>query len=83
MITIQEVFYGKMYRPAVVDDDVDVGPRLKLPLPVADGGERYDDEERTAYPEVDSLLEEGDGLNRLTQTHLIRQDAVLSEKGTK
>ena len=67
----------------MVDDDVDVGPRLKLPLPVADGGERYDDEEGAADPEVYGLLEEGDGLNRLTQTHLIGQDAVLSEKGTK
>lgn len=68
---------------AVVHDDVHVGPRAELPLPVGDGGQRGDDEEGAADAHVENLVEEGDGLDGLPQPHLIRQDAVFPGKGTE
>ena len=65
-------------RRAVVDDNVEVRPRLKLSLPVPEGGERNDDEERTADPVTEHLLDERQALDRLAETHLIGQNAVLS-----
>lgn len=64
---------------AVVDDDVEVGPGAELALPVGDGGERRDDEERPFDAHTVDLLQEGDGLDGLPQAHLVRQDAVPSE----
>ena len=62
---------------AVVHDDVHVGPRAELPLPVGDGGQRGYDEEGAADAHVEDLIQEGDGLDGLTQAHLVGQDAVF------
>lgn len=68
---------------AVVDNGIHVGPGGELPLPVCDGGKRSDNEERTLDTGSVDLREQGDGLDGLTQTHLICQDTVLPEKGRK
>lgn len=62
---------------SVVDDDVHVGPGAKLSLPVGDGGERRDDQEGPTNPHVEDLKQKCDGLNRLSQTHLVCKDAVF------
>lgn len=59
------------YLWAVVHNNVHVRPCAKLPLPVGDGGQRRDDEEGPANPHAEDLVEKGDGLNCLSQTHLI------------
>lgn len=64
----------------MVDDDVEVGPGAELALPVGDGGERGDDEERPFDAHAVDLLQEGDGLDGLSQAHLIGQDAVPSDE---
>lgn len=38
--------------PAMVDDDVEVTPGLKLSLPVGNGGERSDDKERATNTSI-------------------------------
>lgn len=63
---------------AVVDNDVEVGPRSELPLPVGDGGEGGDDEEGAPDAHTPDLLQKRDGLDGLPQTHLIGQDTVPS-----
>lgn len=64
----------------MVDDDVEVGPGAELALPVGDGGERGDDEERPFDAHAVDLLQEGDGLDGLSQAHLVCQDAVPSDE---
>ena len=68
---------------AVVHDDVHVRPRAELPLPVGDGGQGGDDEEGPTNPHAEDLVQKGDGLDGLSQTHFIRQDAVFSESRNK
>lgn len=63
----------------MIDNDIKVCPGLKLPLPVTQRGQGHHDEERPTYTRHVNLLEEGDALYGLTQTHLVRQDTVLSE----
>lgn len=63
---------------AVIHDDIHVRPRAELPLPVGDGGEGGDDEEGPADPHVEDLIEKGDGLDGLSQTHFICKYAVFS-----
>lgn len=65
---------------SMVDDDVEVGPGSELALPVGDGGERGDDEERPFNAHAVDLLQEGDGLDGLSQAHLVCQDAVSSDE---
>ncbi len=62
----------------MIHDNVHVCPRAKLPLPVGDGGQRGDDEEGATDPHVEDLVQKGDGLDGLSQTHLVCQDAVFS-----
>ena len=38
--------------PAMVDDHIEVTPGLKLSLPVADGGEGNDHQERASDPSI-------------------------------
>ena len=64
--------------PAMIHDDVHVRPLLKLSLPVADGRQRHDDKVRPLDPSIEHLLQEGNGLDRLSQAHLVSKDAVLS-----
>lgn len=64
----------------MVDDDVEVGPGAELALPVGDGGEWGDDEEGPFDAHAVDLLQEGDGLDGLSQAHLVCQDAVPSEE---
>lgn len=69
---------------SMVDNDVEVGPGTELALPVGDGGERGDDEERPLNTHTVDLLQECDGLDGLSQAHLVCQDAVSSdERGKK
>lgn len=68
---------------AVIHDDVHVRPRAKLPLPVGDGGQGGNDEERAADPHVEDLIQKGDGLDGLSQPHLIGQNTVFSRKKNK
>lgn len=68
---------------AVVDDGVHVGPGGELPLPVCDGGEGSDHEERALDTSSVDLGEQCDGLDGLPQTHLICQDTVLPGKKKK
>lgn len=67
----------------VVNDDVEVGPRVELAFPVGDGGEGCNDEERRLDANAMNLLQECDGLDGLSQAHLISQDAVASETRIK
>lgn len=68
---------------AVVHNDVHVRPRAKLPLPVGDGGQRGDDEERPTDAHVEDFVQERDRLDCLPQTHFICQDAVFPENEQK
>lgn len=68
---------------AVVDNGVHVGPGGELPLPVCDGGKGSDDKERALDTGSVYLREQCDGLDGLTQTHLICQDTVLPRKQKK
>lgn len=68
---------------AVVHDDVHVCPCAKLPLPVGDGGQGSDDEEGASDPHVEDLVQEGDGLDGLSQTHFICQYAVFPAQKDK
>lgn len=67
----------------MVDDDVEVGPGTELALPVGDGGERGDNEERPLNAHTVDLLQECDGLDGLSQAHLVCQDAVSSDERGK
>lgn len=62
---------------AVIDDDVQLGPRAKLSLPVGDGGKRGDDEEGSSQTHVEDLVQECDGLDGLPQAHFVSQDTVF------
>ena len=62
----------------VVHDDVEVGPGPELAFPVGDGGERRDDEEGPSDADPMDLFQECDGLDGLSQAHLVCQDAVAS-----
>lgn len=69
---------------SMVDNDVEVCPGTELALPVGDGGERGDNEERPLNAHTVDLLQECDGLNGLSQAHLVCQDTVSSdERGKK
>lgn len=61
---------------AVVHNDIEVRPGSELPLPVSDGGEWGDDEKRPLDPCATDLIQKCDGLDGLTQTHLISQNTV-------
>lgn len=63
---------------AMVDHRVELCPSPKLPLPVGDGGEWGDDQERPLNALHVNLIEECYGLDGLSQTHLISQDTVTS-----
>ena len=63
---------------AVVDHGVELRPGAELALPVGDGGERGDHQEGALDPREEDLVEEGDGLDGLTQTHLVSQDTVTT-----
>lgn len=67
----------------MIHDDVQGRPRAELPLPVGDGGQGGDDEEGAADPHAEDLVQEGDGLDGLSQTHLICQDAVFPKKNNE
>lgn len=60
----------------MVDHHVELGPGPELPLPVGDGGERRDDQERPFDALHKNLVEECDGLDGLSETHLVSQDTV-------
>lgn len=68
------------YAP-VINDDIEVGPSMELALPVGNGGEGCNDEERPLDANAINLLQECDGLDGFPQAHLICQDAVASEMG--
>lgn len=61
---------------AMVHDDVEFRPGSELSLPVSDGRERGDDEERPLDPYAIHLFQKRDGLDGFSQTHLIRQNTV-------
>lgn len=61
---------------AMVHNDVEVRPGSELSFPVSDGRERGDDEERPLDPCAIDLFQKSDGLDGLSQTHLIRQNTV-------
>lgn len=62
----------------MVDHHVELGPGPELPLPVGDGGERSDDQEWPLNALHVNLIEECDGLDGLSETHLVSQDTVTS-----
>lgn len=64
----------------MVDDGVHVGPCGELPLPVGDGGEGGNDQERALDASIIDLGQQRDRLDGLPQTHLICQDAVLPKR---
>lgn len=68
---------------AVIDNGIHVGPGGEFPLPVCDGGKWSDNKERALDTSSIYLREQRDGLNGLTQTHLICQDTVLPKKKQK
>lgn len=65
---------------AVIDNGIHVGPGGELPLPVCDGGKGSNNKERALHTSGVYLREQCDGLDGLTQTHLIGQDTVLPKK---
>ena len=68
---------------SVVDNGIHASPGFKLALPVANSGERDNDQEGPLDAVLVHLVEECDALNGLPKTHLIRKDAVLSEIDTQ
>ena len=70
--------HGATLVGAVVHDHIQLRPRLKLTLPVGDGGEGHDDEEGTSHAIAHHLLDEGERLDGLAKTHLVSQDAALA-----
>lgn len=64
---------------AMVHNDIEVRPGSELSLPVGDGRERGNDEERPLYPCAIDLIQKCDRLDGLSQTHLIRQNTVTPE----
>lgn len=64
---------------SMVDDDIEMGPSMELTLPVGNGGERGNDEEWAFNAHTLNLFKECDGLDGLSQAHLICQDAVSSD----
>jgi len=63
----------------MVHYDIEVRPGSELSLPVSDGRERGDDEERGLYPCAIDLFQKRDRLDGLSQTHFIRQNTVTPE----
>lgn len=63
----------------MVDDGIHVGPCGKLSLPVGDGREGSDDQERALETRSIDLRQQCDGLYCFSQTHFICQDTVLPE----
>lgn len=68
---------------SMVDDDIEVGPSTELTLPVGNCGERSYNEVWPLDAHAMHLLEERDGLDGLSQAHLICQDAVPSVRRGK
>lgn len=68
---------------AMIDHRVELGPGPKLSLPVGDGREWGDDQERPFNALHVNLIEEGNGLDGLPQAHLISQDTVTSVEEQK
>lgn len=65
-------------RRAVIDDDVEIRPRLKLSLPVADRRQRNDDQKRSTDTIAKDVLHKTYALNCLSKTHLVSKNTVLS-----
>lgn len=62
----------------MVDDHVHVGPRQKLAMPMGNRRERSNDKERTAdMIGVVDLVQKGDRLDSLAETHLICHNTCL------
>lgn len=68
---------------AMIDNGIHVGPGGEFPLPVGDSGKRSDNKERALDTSSVYLREQCDGLDGLTQTHLICQDTVLPNNNNK
>ena len=62
----------------MVHHTVDFRPCFKLPLPISNGRQWSNDQERTSDTLTDYFLQERDGLDGFAETHLISKDAVLS-----
>lgn len=60
----------------MVDDNVEVSPALKFPLPVRYGGQWGDDEVGTPDAIFETGLNECQRLDGFPQTHLIGQNTV-------
>lgn len=67
----------------MIDNGIHVGPGGEFPLPVCDGGKGSNNKERALDTSSVYLREQRDGLDGLTQTHLICQDTVLPKKKKK
>ena len=65
-------------RAPVINHTVNISPRLKLSLPVGDGGERRNDQEGTDDSGASHFFQKSNGLDGFAQTHFISKDAVLS-----
>ena len=65
---------------AMIDYGIHVGPGGELPLPVGDGGEGSNNQERALDACSIHLGQQCDGLDGLPQTHLICQNTVLPER---
>lgn len=66
-----------------VSDDIDLrGPLFELTLPGGHGGEGHNEEEGAVeLMLMTQVVQERDGLDRLTQTHLIRKDHRVAPGG--
>lgn len=56
---------------SMVDNDIEVGPGMELTLPVSNGGEWGNDKEGPLDAYTMDLFEERDGLDGLSQAHLV------------
>lgn len=62
----------------MVHNGIEIGPGTKLPLPVGNGGKGGNNEEWSFDAHAINFFKECDGLDGLSQAHLVCQDAVSS-----
>lgn len=62
---------AKIALPSVICDDIELSPGLELSLPIADRRERCDHKERAGNAISHYIIDEGQRLDRFSQTHFI------------
>lgn len=58
--------------------DIHIGPAFELSLPIRDSGQRSYDQEWSTNPVFIDRVHECQGLNSLSQAHLIGENTIMS-----